>query len=585
MARRRTKRSRAHGSTVEPAHQLNDADRGTISGSATRRKKRAATAGAGRASGAEEPIYSGARGGLENLTKMPLDILLEIFERLRPLDVLHLARTSKALRGLLMHRRTAISVWRAAFSNFPGIPDCPPDLNEPQYANLVFSEHCHSCLKPDATVYWIARVRYCWRCAEERAVPLDDFVLIREHITVQPVMERRLVSMDEMAPDQCFIVGDIAAFTRALNALPSEDEKQAFKQESTKRKKEIEDHAKACEAWARKVQAERIARLPDEVKIIEGLVERYNMGRPLDEPVLSVADVCLLPPFNSIITDAPPDITITEASFSDAMRLLPQLTAEWYDASIARLEESLAHDRAVFASRVSQHYTAPTIDLATSWFQCSACRDGPYHGRDATMHRHEEYIPYRWQPDSVHCSLSTLVDNLPRVPWRGEKLKPVYGLAYLIHMCGMDPNVITAAEMDELDPWVLCRTCEGYEKFEKGAEGEVRVFNWRTAVKHALRIHGPRPNYANPEVWWALDEEKTRCAREKARLQCDDAAAKMYVCMRCRERMQCGVEDAYLKTHARDVHRISAADMKPGDFALMCDSSAPHLDNIMLRWM
>lgn len=96
------------------------------------------------------------------LPNMPLDILYEvwlrtsaghrplsdarfhvkIFSHLLPYDLLHLARSTKALRGVLMHR-SAITVWRRARENRPDIPDCPPDLTEPAFANLLFDPHCH----------------------------------------------------------------------------------------------------------------------------------------------------------------------------------------------------------------------------------------------------------------------------------------------------------------------------------------------------------------------------------------------------------------------------------------------------------
>jgi len=65
----------------------------------------------------------------------------QIFSLLEPLDVLRLARTTKALRNVLMSR-TAMSIWKQALSN-DELPKCPDDLTEPQYANLAFSEHCH----------------------------------------------------------------------------------------------------------------------------------------------------------------------------------------------------------------------------------------------------------------------------------------------------------------------------------------------------------------------------------------------------------------------------------------------------------
>jgi hypothetical protein len=67
---------------------------------------------------------------------------VQIFGHLNPLDILNLARTTKALRDILM-RRSAISVWKEARSNVEGLPPCPADMTEAQYANLAFSPHCH----------------------------------------------------------------------------------------------------------------------------------------------------------------------------------------------------------------------------------------------------------------------------------------------------------------------------------------------------------------------------------------------------------------------------------------------------------
>ena len=65
---------------------------------------------------------------------------------MHPRDLLNLARTSKDFRSLLMSRTSAI-FWRAARQQIPGLPECPPFLSEPQYANLLFFSHCHvSCV-------------------------------------------------------------------------------------------------------------------------------------------------------------------------------------------------------------------------------------------------------------------------------------------------------------------------------------------------------------------------------------------------------------------------------------------------------
>ena len=60
---------------------------------------------------------------------------------LEPLDLLHLARTSKELRALLMSKGNS-RLWKAARRNKPGLPDCPPHLSEPRYAASLFDHHC-----------------------------------------------------------------------------------------------------------------------------------------------------------------------------------------------------------------------------------------------------------------------------------------------------------------------------------------------------------------------------------------------------------------------------------------------------------
>jgi hypothetical protein len=56
------------------------------------------------------------------------------------MDILHLARTSLNIRAILMSRDSA-HIWATARS-VVGMPECPPDLSEPQYASLMFERTC-----------------------------------------------------------------------------------------------------------------------------------------------------------------------------------------------------------------------------------------------------------------------------------------------------------------------------------------------------------------------------------------------------------------------------------------------------------
>ncbi|KAF8177607.1 hypothetical protein BJ912DRAFT_1045683 [Pholiota molesta] len=111
----------------------------------------------------------GIRGMLADVKDMPLDILFEIFSRLNPIDLVNLTRTSKDLRAIFTSR-SSISVWKAARANIiPAMPDCPDDLSEPQYADLVFGKGCHHCGRNLAIMHtaWLARRRICNRCLDE----------------------------------------------------------------------------------------------------------------------------------------------------------------------------------------------------------------------------------------------------------------------------------------------------------------------------------------------------------------------------------------------------------------------------------
>ncbi|EPT04640.1 hypothetical protein FOMPIDRAFT_1045913 [Fomitopsis schrenkii] len=101
---------------------------------------------------------------------MPLDILFEILCYLEPRDLLNLARTTKPFRRFLMSRRSA-STWKAARANVGDLPDCPPHLSEPQYANLLFFPYCNSCLKPNVRhVLWEFSARYCPPCTRKYTI-------------------------------------------------------------------------------------------------------------------------------------------------------------------------------------------------------------------------------------------------------------------------------------------------------------------------------------------------------------------------------------------------------------------------------
>ncbi len=53
-----------------------------------------------------------------------------------------MSRTTTMLRTYLMTKKNAF-IWRRARSGVEGLPPKIDDFSEPQYANLLFDNHCH----------------------------------------------------------------------------------------------------------------------------------------------------------------------------------------------------------------------------------------------------------------------------------------------------------------------------------------------------------------------------------------------------------------------------------------------------------
>ncbi|KAF5329362.1 hypothetical protein D9619_009185 [Psilocybe cf. subviscida] len=116
-----------------------------------------------------------ARGKLSLLPSLPLDILFEIFKLLMPTDILHLTRTTKALRAVLLHR-SAMTVWKETLKQIDDFPKCPDDISLPYWTSLIFDTFCHNCLaRNTSSVNFIFRIRCCNKWAKSILVPLSRY--------------------------------------------------------------------------------------------------------------------------------------------------------------------------------------------------------------------------------------------------------------------------------------------------------------------------------------------------------------------------------------------------------------------------
>ncbi|KAK7689883.1 hypothetical protein QCA50_006522 [Cerrena zonata] len=200
----------------------------------------------------------GRRGVLQSLPGMPIDILIEVLYHLRPVDLLHIGRTTKAFRNLLMVRSSAY-IWKEARRNVQGLPEPFAEMNEPVFASLCFEPVCTLCFKSGVRdVVWEFRARLCNRC---KATSVGYFYCMRSpvpHISADVVVNGR-------DRPNVFLFSDVVNDKKAWDGLVDEEEKNRYIQQNTKRVEELRKHATRCKSWFANVKNERAEEI-EEIK-------------------------------------------------------------------------------------------------------------------------------------------------------------------------------------------------------------------------------------------------------------------------------------------------------------------------------
>ncbi|KAF9472519.1 hypothetical protein BDN70DRAFT_886930 [Pholiota conissans] len=113
---------------------------------------------------------------LSLLPTMPLDIIFEILSFLAPKDLLTMAKINKLFRRTLLSPQ-ATTVWKSSRERLGG-PRCPSDLNELDWAILLFGDACQSCGTPHIRkVDFHLRRRVCARCKKRNVLAKSRFKL------------------------------------------------------------------------------------------------------------------------------------------------------------------------------------------------------------------------------------------------------------------------------------------------------------------------------------------------------------------------------------------------------------------------
>ncbi|KAF8913174.1 hypothetical protein CPB84DRAFT_1841573 [Gymnopilus junonius] len=180
-----------------------------------------------------EQQMAGSRTGrkkphkLAGFLGMPLDILLK------------LARTSKELRRLLLNK-SSVSIWKASFSDISDLPECPADMSEPAWANLLFSPYCQFCATHTKNVEWLLRLTLNKKWDELQTLGHINGKLDMFESFITARRERRKLWY---LPSQ---------YDKAMNeykAIEGEEERIRYLQSRQKTTAAIFRHARLCKNW------------------------------------------------------------------------------------------------------------------------------------------------------------------------------------------------------------------------------------------------------------------------------------------------------------------------------------------------
>ncbi|KAG8952216.1 hypothetical protein FRC04_004923 [Tulasnella sp. 424] len=452
---------------------------------------------------------------------LPLDLIYEIFEHLRPLDLLHLARTSKMLRCHLMSKRS-ISVWMTAREAvFPPVPECPNDQSEPQWAMLLFTHDCTS----SQTFYFSTHIVKMAEIVEDFQLRIDAGVKAAraEFDEFKEKKKAEAAGQAESGKELKEWVRDAARRRLVTEDQLRDERKQAMIAKLIELGHDPRDVQKAATGWnifdsttplsdsvwkrakpkaEMLVEEERQLRLDVERQFTRDA--RRNVAKSTyttfkgtydaspDLLLPSESDFMDLPMIKAIIRTDGDDIS--PGIFNDAFDELPAFLDKWRRERRVELARILLESQVASGAAKPDPITAEQegfLYLATSFF--STCTQWGRHECTAhwmtTMHRHLS-DGYHWRRSKSKYADIKCVRPVREAVRRAE---------LLIASVGLDPKTTTQLDMDGVDARFWCTDCSVL----KGRYPNV-ARNWRNCIMH-LDFHATRSSWKGWEVLTSED--------------------------------------------------------------------------------
>ncbi|KAF5315850.1 hypothetical protein D9611_005055 [Ephemerocybe angulata] len=111
---------------------------------------------------------------LNGIFELPTELLYDVLELAHPIDLLHLSRSNKAFRKLILSKRSE-HVWKSAYDNYSELHPPPDQVSPPKWTAMMFDDaRCDFCGNPGALLDFAMEEHYCDSCIPKYLVEQHD---------------------------------------------------------------------------------------------------------------------------------------------------------------------------------------------------------------------------------------------------------------------------------------------------------------------------------------------------------------------------------------------------------------------------
>lgn len=232
----------------------------------------------------------------------------------------------------------------------------------------------------------------------------------------------------------------------------------------------------------RKIQRkDRKSLLKGRLRLVSDVFREYQLSRSPTEILPSSADICSMPQVMAMLEDPAHDAFVTPDSFANLKEQFRQLCEEWVLSKNRELVSLMPKNPVDLIPGANEFHR---LGLAMTFFKCSECVEPISYPR---VLAHGCLTALRVGNRNREDDRALIYASLDCEPWNTGRGKISYFNAAeasarsVLESCGLDVDVVTAADLNDMDKWLECLRCTHRAKGRP-------VFKWQKAVSDLLHF-------------------------------------------------------------------------------------------------